>query len=544
MAASIVRAADLFCGAGGTSTGLLRAAQRLGRPVDLLAVNHWRSAINTHTLNHPGVRHLCEDLGAIDPRRAIPDGRLDLLLASPECTSHSYSRGGRPVSEQSRATAWHPVKWMDQLQVGAAVIENVEAFTHWGPTDRRGRPIRERRGETYRQYLAMIESLGYTVDARVLNAADYGAATTRKRLFLIAVKGKRRIRWPEPTHAKGGAGGLKPWRAAREVIDLADVGESIFGRKRPLAPKTMERIFMGLERFGGPTLQPIVAILRRHATGRSIDDPLPPACAGGQQLALATPVIVQAAHGDNPKGSGRGNGGRVRSVDDTLPTIHGRGLGVAQFVVVNRTHNTPKSVDEPMPVLNTGENLGLVDARFLLPHRVFQEMRVDSIDQPLRTLDSASDDIGVVSPVVTDGKTERPLEGAFLIPFFGERGAQRPRTHSIDEPMPTPTSHGAGALTSYLVKYFGTAIGQSIDQPIGTLTGKARYGLVTPYGVELADGLYLDIRFRMLKIPELGGGMGFARDYRFYGTKSDQVKQIGNAVEVHQAEALTFSVLS
>ena len=91
-----IRAADLFCGAGGTSTGLFLAAEELGIDIDLLAINHWNVAIATHSANHPNARHLCESLDNVDPRKAVPGGRLHLLAASPECTHHSNARGGKP----------------------------------------------------------------------------------------------------------------------------------------------------------------------------------------------------------------------------------------------------------------------------------------------------------------------------------------------------------------------------------------------------------------------------------------------------------------
>ena len=79
----MITGADLFCGAGGFSSGLLAAARELGCAVDLLAVNHWELAIATHAANHPGVRHLCESLDGVDPRKVVPGGRLRVLLASP-----------------------------------------------------------------------------------------------------------------------------------------------------------------------------------------------------------------------------------------------------------------------------------------------------------------------------------------------------------------------------------------------------------------------------------------------------------------------------
>src|SRR5690242_5849375 len=127
-----INAADLFCGAGGTSTGLLLAAAELGRSVDLLAVNHCNVAIDTHTRNHPEVRHLCESLDHVDPHKVCP-GRLHLLLASPECTHHSIARGGKPRSDQSRASAWKVVEWAAAKQPDCILIENVKEFIQWGP---------------------------------------------------------------------------------------------------------------------------------------------------------------------------------------------------------------------------------------------------------------------------------------------------------------------------------------------------------------------------------------------------------------------------
>lgn len=511
-----ISAADLFCGAGGSSTGLLRAASSLGRNVNLLAINHWAEAVATHSLNHPSVRHLQEDLAAVDPRTAVPSGKLDILIASPECTSHSYSLGGRPISEQSRSTAWHPLRWADQLRIDSLLIENVPQFRSWGPCDRRGRPIKNRQGHTYAQYLQMLEAMGYTVDTRVLNAADYGAATTRRRLFILALKGRRAIRWPEATHAQPGTlQGLLPWRPAREIIDWTLAGESIFARKRPLSKSTRDRILMGLKKFGSPKLEPWLVVLRNHMNSQAISRPLPTIAAGGTHLGLAEPFLVSVAHGNNPKGSGRGNGGRVRSVDTPLRTLTAGGRSEALI--------------EP----------------FLVPHRTFRNMTVDSLDVPIRTITACSSDFGLVEPVLTDGADEEPIGKPFLVPFFGERPGQKPRTHSIDQPLPAVTSHGAGALAApFLIKYNRNGGPRSLDNPLDTLTTKDRYGLVTTAGIQIAAGLYLDIRFRMLKTHELAAGMGFPKNYRFVGTIDEQVKQIGNAVECNQAEALCLAMLA
>lgn len=230
-ACGVIRAADLFCGAGGASTGLLRACRALEVDVELLAVNHWPVAVQTHRLNHPHVKHLCEAVERIDPRDAVPGGRLHLLLAGPECTHFSTARGGRPVNPQSRASAWHIIKWAQELYIDTILIENVPEFRTWGPVGVNGKPLKAKKGETYRAFFEVLRSLGYRVEDRILNAADYGDPTTRQRLFIIARRGRHQVRWPAPTHSKSGVASLfgttKPWKPARDIIDCAIIGDAV-----------------------------------------------------------------------------------------------------------------------------------------------------------------------------------------------------------------------------------------------------------------------------------------------------------------------------
>lgn len=195
-----IHAADLFCGAGGTSFGLYMAADELGLDVDLLAINHWPVAIATHSKNHKFARHLCTGLDTVDPRKVVPSGRLDLLVASPECTHHSNARGGRPMSDQSRASAWHIVRWAEALRIENIIVENVREFMSWGPLGSNGRPLKSRTGETFQAWLNALRSLNYRVEHRILNAADYGDPTTRQRLFVLAKLNNRPVHWPQPSH--------------------------------------------------------------------------------------------------------------------------------------------------------------------------------------------------------------------------------------------------------------------------------------------------------------------------------------------------------
>jgi len=490
--------------------------------VDLVAINHWSRAIETHTKNYPWARHICASAETLDPRTIVPGGKLDLLVASPECTHFSTARGGRPVEDQLRASAWQLLRWLELLQVESLLVENVPEFRTWGPVGRKGQPLKRRRGETYAAWLGAIRSLGYNVEAQVLNAADHGDATSRRRLFVLARRGHRQIVWPTPTHAKAPGCGQKRWRAAREIIDWSLKGKSIFRRKRPLAAATMRRIIVGLERFGGPELEPFLVILRGTGTAASVDAPTPTITARGTHIGLAQPFILP------PEGIHRGNA--PRSIGDPLQTITQRGGGhvVDAFVMATggpTEQMVPRSPSDPLPVIIPNTRLN-----------VFR---------------------------------------AFIVPQFGERDRQKPRTHSVEDPLPAATSHGAGALVEpflmhvthggrvhsqndplptvtganrgelgvvepYLVGYHGQDGAFSVGDPVPTLTTKDRIGLVQP----VVDGRVLDIRFRMLQPHELAAAMGFEADYAFTGNKGEIIRQIGNAVAVNVARALCFSLLS
>lgn len=276
-----IRAVDMFCGAGGSSSGLQQACDELGYRLDLTAINHWQVAVETHAANHPGARHLCESMENLDPRKVWGGrGRLDLLWGSPECTHHSVARGGRPINDQSRASAWHVVRWAEALRPRIVCVENVPEFSTWGPIGHAGRPIARLRGEVFLAWRRALEALGYRVEHRVLNAADYGEATTRRRLFVQAVL-RGSPRWPEPTHApearSGFVGSAARWRPSRDVIDWTIQGRSIFGRGRPLAPKTMARIEAGIRRFWGAAAEPFITKAYGTGTAASIGEPLPTA---------------------------------------------------------------------------------------------------------------------------------------------------------------------------------------------------------------------------------------------------------------------------
>jgi len=537
-------AADLFCGAGGTSKGLLEACKVMGFDLDLVAVNHWDIAIASHTANHPYARHECASIDAVDPRKLVPGGRLNLLVAAPECTHHSNARGGRPMNDQSRSSAWLILRWAELLYIENILIENVKEFRSWGPLGANGRPLKSKRGEFYFAFLQALRAAGYVVEDRVLNAADYGDPTTRERLFVIARRGGKRIVWPQQTHASsealatgkvqrnmfGIANRMKRWVPARDIIDWKIQGTSIFNRKKPLAEKTLQRIYAGLKKFGGPNAEPFLIVLRQHMAAQSLSEPVPTLSAGGTHMGLVEPVLV------NYRGQSTG-----MSVDSPMPTQTTKMhlyLAEPEAFLIGRGgpsgSGKPKSVNEPLSTVMTENHRAVVEPMaYTLPQHSQGDLR--PIGKPLSTVCAA----GSIALVETD---------AFLVDVnHGRKASEAPekeaarRVQSVDKPLGTVTAgrRGKGVVEPCLVQYNGTATAQSVNEPMNTVTGKDRYALVTT-----ESGTYaLDIRLRMLRPHELAAAMSL-NNYKLMGRMEDQVKQIGNAVPVQLAKALCQQVIA
>jgi DNA (cytosine-5)-methyltransferase 1 len=454
-----IKAADLFCGAGGTSTGLKQACDDLGITVELTAINHWKVAIDTHTKNHPAARHLCTSIDNINPRSLFNEGGLHLLWASPECMHHSCARGGKPINDQSRATAWCILRWADALCPPVILVENVPEFADWAPLDGRGRPIKRLKGKTFLAWVQALESLGYRVGWRVLCAADYGDPTTRRRLFVQAVRGRRKIVWPDPTHAReielDLLNDLKPWRPAREIIDWSIQGTSIYDRKKPLSEKTLRRIMVGLKRYG---LRPFIVPGKGRDEQRlnSSDEPVPTVTAQGH-IDLATPFLVRM------KGT-----------------------------------STASSIDAPLPTVEAGS-------------------------------------------------VKHYLAEPYLVQVaHGENGPSDGRIRSVSDPLPTICGNrGNWAVCEpFIVKFNGAGSARSCAEPLDTITTKDRFGLAMP-GIVIDGVEYrVDVRFRMLQPHELAAAQGFPKTYVFTGTKTHQVRQIGNAVPCGLAKAIVITVLT
>lgn len=383
-----IHAADLFCGAGGSSTGLRRVADALGARLELTAVNHWPKAVETHAANHPDARHVCESLDSVDARK-VTGGKLDLLWASPECTHHSTARGGKPIADQSRSTAWHVLRWAEALRPKYVIVENVPEFATWGPLGANLRPLQSRKGQTFLAWRHGLESLGYTVEHRVLNAADYAAATSRRRLFVVArLDGGRQrgpIPWPVSTHAQSGTRSLfsdvQPWRGAREIIDWSERGTSIVGRKKPLAPNTLRRIAAGARKFWGMELEPFLVAMEHGGRVLDINQPIPTiTTAKGGAFGIVEPFLLGQQSGAEGRPVSQpaptvATTGAISLIEPFLVTFYGSGVNV-------------ESVREPLRTVTTKDRFGLVQPaqlditfRMLKPHELAAAMGFPSAYQ-------------------------------------------------------------------------------------------------------------------------------------------------------------------
>ena len=248
-------AADLFCGAGGTTQG----AESSGAVKTIFAVNHWDLAVEAHSRNFPHAKHVRCDVDKVHPSEC---GKIHILLASPPCPGHTHARGNKPTSDQQRSDAWDIMKWFEFHRMPEAVIENVPGFLNWGPVNPdTGRPIEKFKGKFFESWVGAIQSAGYKVEWRILNSADFGALTSRRRLIVRARKGNKPPAWPELTH-------VDQWRSAREAIDLNHTGRPIAGR---IVDSTLARIADGRSRFGNS----FIVEYYGNSTSVSLDCPLP-----------------------------------------------------------------------------------------------------------------------------------------------------------------------------------------------------------------------------------------------------------------------------
>lgn len=441
---------DLFCGFGGTTRGYeLAELDGYGIALVFACVNHDPKAIKSHWLNHPDVHHFEEDIRTLDltplvaltrkMRARYPNAKL-VLWASMECTNFSKAKAGMPRNADSRTLADHIPRYLDALDVDYFKYENVVEFMSWGPLDDKGKPVSRKSGEDWLRWIAEIEGRGFSHDWRQLNSANFGAYTSRNRLFGIFSKAHLPVAWPQPTHAKnpsiGMHGGLRKWMPVKDVLNFEDEGESILDREKPLVDATLERIYAGLVKF---VAKGLVKYNSKSKDGSykppSTEEPAP-VITTQNRLYLAQAAFLSKYYSGDPSR-------KITSIDEpagTLRTKDGQALMRTEFLQIHNGKSKVRSVDELCPTIAPG-------------------------------------------PTIIARQDKTPLyliqvqEGPVVVAVYG-----------IDSPV------------MVRIKQF-----------------MAAYGIV-------------DIKMRMLRVPELLRIQGFPDTYKMVGNQSDQKKFIGNSV--------------
>lgn len=363
----------MFCGGGGESTGLIEAAHDYNFDVNMSAINHWERAIETHSKNYPFAEHRCENVQHIEPHTLMASNNTDLMWASPGCQHFSTARGGKPRSEDMRSPAWEVLRFAEELRPKRIIIENVPEFRTWGPLDPNGKIIKECKGKTFDAFISGLRSLNYIVDWQVLCAADYGAPTSRRRLFIQAVRkdcGKQ-ILWPEPTNVKGGDLILPDWHSASEIIDWSIPSQIISQRKKPLAAATMRRIEFGIKEFWGEAAVPFIARLYGQSTAESLEKPLSTISCSGAHHMLITPFLCRYNKGENRYGlvepfiSALGQTSakrRDRKISEPLSTICTKQehFLVSPLLIQYYGNGHAVPINGPIPTLTTKDRYALI----------------------------------------------------------------------------------------------------------------------------------------------------------------------------------------
>ena len=344
---------DMFCGGGGESTGLIQEAIDYGFEANKSAINHWERAIETHAANYPFAEHRCENVQHIEPNTLCASKNTDLMWASPGCQHFSVARGGKPRSEDLRSPAWEVLRFAEELRPKRIIIENVPEFQSWGPLTEEGKVIPSEKGKTFKAFIRALQSLGYAVSYRVLCAADYGAPTSRKRLFIQAVRkdcGKR-IVWPRPTNTKDGDLFLPKWRSASEIIDWSIPCQLISARKKPLADATLRRIEYGIREFWGDYAEPFIAKLYGQSTAEKLEHPLSTISCSGAHHMLIRPFLARYNGGDS----------RVHKIDEPVPTLDtSNRYGVVEpFITEYYGNGGSHPIEIPLPTITTKDRFAV-----------------------------------------------------------------------------------------------------------------------------------------------------------------------------------------
>ena len=568
----MITVTDLFCGAGGSSTG----ASQVPSVKVSFAANHEQTAIDVHHANHPDTDHAAVDLHEEDPK-FFP--RTTILWASPECTKWSQASGGRYSSvtedgddllslldpehieedpetaavRRSRLLMFDVLRFAEHHRYRAMIIENVVDVA-----------VSPRYATPWALWLKSLDRLGYcyrVVSLNSMHAQALGAPAPQSRDRIYIVCWLRGIRAPDidrvmrPAawcprcervvesqqawkngrkvgkyraqyiyiHSACGTAVEPGWLPAAAAIDWTLPGTRIGDRARPLADKTRARIAAGIARYWRPfTLE---------AAGNTYE---------------------------------RRPGVRTWPVEDPLRTLHASQSKAIAVPVEGRDGKTTRSCDEPWRTLTTRAETALVTGEpFVLERR--GEYRTRGIDQPMSTVTANETTKALCHPPFMaefrgGGSDARPVteplstvtaggnHHALVSPYYG----RSPYAQPVDEPIGTLTTHDKYAL---IHRHNGTSPSGDAwattpaTEPLRTLTTKGHQSLITPGDLTAAEALVDDCLFRMLEPHEVAAGMAFPPDYQWQPdptrpvSRRNLVKLAGNAVTPPAARDLIAAVV-
>lgn len=607
---------DLFSGAGGTTTGIHLAGNKNMRVV--ACVNHDHTALLSHKANHPECIHLVEDVRdmkvvlalkrIVDQLRKTFPGCVINGWSSLECTNYSKAKGGLPRDADSRTLAHALYMYLEHLQLDYMYIENVREFMAWGPLDAHGRPVSKLNGRDYLRWIKVMKSYGYDYDYQILNAADFGAYTSRERYFGQFAKKGLPIKWPESTHSKKPTNGLfeakKKWMPVRDVLDLEDEGESIFTRKKPLSENTLKRIYAGLVKFvagGEDTITMVYNSGSDSSRVKSINEPVGTLTTQNSHAVVKSCFLMK-----NYSGHPQSKVKDLESPAGTVTCIDHHSIVQSSFLSHYYGNGFNTSMSDPCPTITTKERVAKIDASFLLDYQY--KSNAHHLDNPCPTLLTKDklaktdvkfmtnyysgggqlSDINNPNPTITGIPKQRLTSVLFMDQQFGNS-----KPHDLNQPTGTVTANPKQNLVHAKPWIMDTNFrntGSDVNKPLGVITANRKWHyLMNPswgghastidqpspviiarqdkapmYNVSANGGKFfampffeqenetmqkirlfmlmygiVDIKMRMLKIPELLKIQGFPENYQLKGTKTDQKKFIGNAVETHVAKAIT-----
>ena len=527
---------DLFAGGGGASQGIYQA---LGRHPDI-AINHDEDAVAVHTRNHPSTEHFCASVWVVKPEVACAGRPVGLLWASPDCRHFSRAAGGRPKWGKVRSLPGVVSTWATRVKPRVILVENVGEMIGLGPLLADGTPCPKRIGRSFNQWVGRLRGLGYAVQWRELCAADYGAPTIRTRLVVQARCDGVPIVWPAPSHSKSPslfAPGR--WRPAADCIDFSIPCPSIFTRKRPLKDATMRRIAQGIQRYVLGSPDPFIIKFQQNSVGQPTSDPLHTVMAGATRFGLVAP------HVSTFYGTSTGQ-------DATAPlgsiTAQGEHHAVVSAFLAPITHtgeNRGSAVTAPLPTItcaHRGEQ-ALISAVLGGCGGRAAQSPPRPVTAPFGTMTTKADSVLVSAFLAQHNLDAIGRDARGPLATITTTGAQ---TQVVEATLSDADAAGAERVAAFLVHYFGSGKqGQDLREPMGAVTTRDRYALVTVEGVRRP---IVDIGMRMLSLPELAAAQSFPADYDLTDdgrlSKTTGIRLVGNSVCPAFAEAIVRAALA